>query len=208
MIRVAPGSSPLARGLLRKITPVRVLEGIIPARAGFTCHIQGQLEIVRDHPRSRGVYSVSSSLMVTGQGSSPLARGLRILPHLEGVGVRIIPARAGFTGVKYGTLVSARDHPRSRGVYDMMVVTELQELGSSPLARGLRRVRHVSRAGRRIIPARAGFTAHSGEPAGPRQDHPRSRGVYSICSGATAARNGSSPLARGLPHVIVGAGRQ
>ena len=50
------GSSPLARGL-----PVEELEGgtrfgIIPARAGFTVRRPPPEQMVRDHPRSRGVY--------------------------------------------------------------------------------------------------------------------------------------------------------
>ena len=91
--------------------------------------------------------------------------------------------------------------------------------GSSPLARGLLRVRLPEDMRCGIIPARAGFTAGS-PPSGSasggssplarglptskssgvlsRGDHPRSRGVYygQICGGLGAV--GSSPLARGL----------
>ena len=50
-------------------------------------------------------------------GSSPLARGLRDIPHEIRQGGRIIPARAGFTH-RYGDPARwAEDHPRSRGVY-------------------------------------------------------------------------------------------
>ena len=71
------------------------------------------------------------------------------------------------------------DHPRSRGVYEMPVAQLIVAVGSSPLARGLRR-RGAGRAPRiRIIPARAGFT------------HAAMR--------ASITRSGSSPLARGLP---------
>ena len=57
---------------------------------------------------------------------------------------------------------------------------------------------------RRIIPARAGFT-------GPRpvrrrrraaRDHPRSRGVYPPPGGVDPVQPGSSPLARGLLHLV------
>ena len=54
-------------------------------------------------------------------------------------------------------------------------------------------------AARRIIPARAGFTADPCRPSGPCQDHPRSRGVYIDDMGMFYAIRGSSPLARGLP---------
>ena len=70
---------------------------IIPARAGFTRI--GLLHMLsrRDHPRSRGVYLTCGYEATAYQGSSPLARGLRLLEldrlRCEG----IIPARAGFT---------------------------------------------------------------------------------------------------------------
>ena len=50
--------------------------------------------------------------------------------------------------------------------------------GSSPLARGLREHWQISTSQARIIPARAGFTAHPYTVAGLWTDHPRSRGVY------------------------------
>ena len=52
----------------------------------------------------------------------------------------------------------------------------------------------------RIIPARAGFTHSSGDYQALRRDHPRSRGVYYICAVEVGDTDGSSPLARGLPH--------
>ena len=50
------GSSPLARGLLVDQDPVRRIDGIIPARAGFTPGCPRQRRGCWDHPRSRGVY--------------------------------------------------------------------------------------------------------------------------------------------------------
>ena len=111
-------------------------------------------------------------------GSSPLARGLRLALPDDGALERIIPARAGFT--------KRRPDRFSR------------RPGSSPLARGLHgdvSLRHVTRG---IIPARAGFTGPLREgPARPR-DHPRSRGVYSWGCLTLSRASGSSPLARGL----------
>ena len=91
------GSSPLARGL-RGVGMVRdLVEGIIPARAGFT----GELD----------------PLPAPGCGSSPLARGLH--PFSGGLDDRvgIIPARAGFTLADDVLNLAVTDHPRSRGVY-------------------------------------------------------------------------------------------
>ena len=55
------GSSPLARGLPSAIGNLMGGNRIIPARAGFTVNSVGLLYIFRDHPRSRGVYSVVTS---------------------------------------------------------------------------------------------------------------------------------------------------
>ena len=70
-------------------------------------------------------------------GSSPLARGLLRYGHDEYQKGRIIPARAGFTTTSLTSSPDTRDHPRSRGVYNMIVPISVSWLGSSPLARGL-----------------------------------------------------------------------
>ena len=72
--------------------------------------------------------------------------------------VRIIPARAGFTGGPSGPRVRPADHPRSRGVYCAIFEWAGINAGSSPLARGLRVRGGLYRLEVRIIPARAGFT--------------------------------------------------
>ena len=72
-------------------------------------------------------------------------------------------------------------------------------VGSSPLARGLPPSRRHSQCYSRIIPARAGFTAHRPARVRPGRDHPRSRGVYRHRGSPPAPPAGSSPLARGLP---------
>ena len=52
--------------------------------------------------------------------------------------------------------------------------------------------------GRRIIPARAGFTDTAAKKADANADHPRSRGVYVAGRPGYEHVRGSSPLARGL----------
>ena len=152
----------------------------------------------RDHPRSRGVYAYVVALPSARGGSSPLARGL----HRQHLGDErlggIIPARAGFTPTAHQADGAGRDHPRSRGVYVEVINLTEREDGSSPLARGLRLRQVLARRNRGssplarglpaavcgdhawhgIIPARAGFTGTSTPSQSPRQDHPRSRGVY------------------------------
>ena len=118
----------------------------------------------------------------------------------------IIPARAGFTWVDTPQDYCHQDHPRSRGVYRTPEPRPRRRDGSSPLARGLHRAHADEGVSSRIIPARAGFTLHHHEIISASRDHPRSRGVYGH-SALTARRiGGSSPLARGLPHLGVGGG--
>ena len=178
MVNKTIGSSPLARGLQNNENMGRQQHGIIPARAGFT------------RPDRTGNPG--------NQGSSPLARGLRKNPQDDAGSPGIIPARAGFTATSQTLTTSRRDHPRSRGVYIVWRFSRMLRAGSSPLARGLPRWPRVWTWGRRIIPARAGFTCAGASPGARRKDHPRSRGVYGTCRPGLTSVIGSSPLARGL----------
>ena len=178
MRRSVGGSSPLARGLRDGPGVVVDADGIIPARAGFTPACVRQVLARGDHPRSRGVYNVMQVYAFESEGSSPLARGLRLPEPEPGVVYGIIPARAGFTGVRSSGRRTASDHPRSRGVYTRPAVPAVDDAGSSPLARGLRRAHTDLDAGPGIIPARAGFTRPPSTPTAWSSDHPRSRGVY------------------------------
>ena len=171
------GSSPLARGLHAPGPGDRRPVGIIPARAGFTDPRVARRGRPGDHPRSRGVYAGHDAAPSPHRGSSPLARGLLVLPHVE---------------------IGTRDHPRSRGVYPASTITATSTMGSSPLARGLLPHLRHPRPGRRIIPARAGFTAGRPPARSRPGDHPRSRGVYEMWGPDKPAVLGSSPLARGL----------
>ena len=197
----SPGSSPLARGLQYLIWTGSAEPGIIPARAGFTAGLRGDHRSGQDHPRSRGVYSTTTSATGTATGSSPLARGLHYshADMMEYLG--IIPARAGFTSASRSLSSPSGDHPRSRGVYCAGSHCGRWQSGSSPLARGLPIAAAAASHTARIIPARAGFTGGS-VPAGEAGwDHPRSRGVYRRDTVTAHRGGGSSPLARGLHHL-------
>ena len=151
---------PRSRGVYREYdNNGGFFKGIIPARAGFTWPSAESSAPDRDHPRSRGVYGRSELGNRVGGGSSPLARGLQDLQWLERAHGGIIPARAGFTTRSASAEATASDHPRSRGVYGSAMRSYTLTQGSSPLARGLRIMIVSSTRTRRIIPARAGFTA-------------------------------------------------
>ena len=204
----AKGSSPLARGLLTTAENAALGAGIIPARAGFTAMNVFNRPPKKDHPRSRGVYVPCVTWGEWLQGSSPLARGLRGAGG-EGEALRgIIPARAGFTVEGLVDEAAPRDHPRSRGVYAAFVAASWAAVGSSPLARGLRAGAQARPVGRRIIPARAGFTMAVAMTRGRCPDHPRSRGVYVVRHERAVVLEGSSPLARGLRPPEVGPRRE
>ena len=165
--------SPLARGLRDGLQVVDELRGIIPARAGFTSSSPARSRTHGDHPRSRGVYMLPSTLSRVWCGSSPLAFRKRV--------------------------TMSRDHPRSRGVYLLVASEASIACGSSPLARGLRPGHPGREVLGRIIPARAGFTGSPTCRGGRCRDHPRSRGVYHQPPEDRRGWRGSSPLARGLP---------
>ena len=93
------------------------------------------------------------------------------------------------------------DHPRSRGVYASDELWAKVAVGSSPLARGLRRGDYRDFRDDGIIPARAGFTIRRQLGGDRLEDHPRSRGVYSSDPNPRTLSAGSSPLARGLRPV-------
>ena len=198
--RVVLGSSPLARGLLGVVPPVRAVGGIIPARAGFTHAAGGRAHPAQDHPRSRGVYTGPSPRPPGTPGSSPLARGLRWYAVVRRGPGGIIPARAGFTMTRLTPDFWTTDHPRSRGVYLRPMSVKVSGSGSSPLARGLLGSGSPPEPLKGIIPARAGFTMTRLTPLSWTPDHPRSRGVYDRRAGRRTAAPGSSPLARGLPR--------
>ena len=194
----AVGSSPLARGLPCRSRLSRPNRGIIPARAGFTTFPTTTPPGKEDHPRSRGVYYAPAWRRASWSGSSPLARGLPAGGPLGVEGLRIIPARAGFTPFGEDIPDALKDHPRSRGVYFSPRARARVPPGSSPLARGLHDRGSKGRLSSGIIPARAGFTPSSRSRRPRRSDHPRSRGVYWSSLPDVVVGRGSSPLARGL----------
>ena len=192
------GSSPLARGLRSTGATRGEAPRIIPACAGFTGVSLGFMRNLKDHPRLRGVYPERNRFRHPGQGSSPLARGLR--PPFDGDGNPewIIPACAGFTSWASARRRPTGDHPRLRGVYWSAHRNSVRHGGSSPLARGLLGVVPGYILVMGIIPACAGFTSASSRPSRTRRDHPRLRGVYARGEGEPPRGGGSSPLARGL----------
>ena len=94
------GSSPHARGARAGRGQLLIKGGIIPACAGSTRSPEWGRAFSRDHPRMRGEHSRLPPLASKSRGSSPHARGARLLHHqLLGL-IGIIPACAGSTKAK------------------------------------------------------------------------------------------------------------
>ena len=172
------GSSPLARGTPETGCSERLFAGLIPARAGNTRGIPPGTWKARAHPRSRGEHMRLSVRLFTRLGSSPLARGTpaRAVKMLTTPG--LIPARAGNTVCFLCQSFKLGAHPRSRGEHWGSCAVNGGQRGSSPLARGTRRVPQRQRHPRGLIPARAGNTSDVHEFADGWRAHPRSRGEH------------------------------
>ena len=111
------GSSPLSRGILDCIGRIYSVTRIIPALAGNTRRCPSACGRRRDHPRSRGEYHSGGRRSQTGNGSSPLSRGIQHPWKHQAPADRIIPALAGNTLAAALYLLITKDHPRSRGEY-------------------------------------------------------------------------------------------
>ena len=157
-VRLAGGSSPLARGTRCVFGQSLWCLRFIPARAGNTALIGDDRPAVPVHPRSRGEHTLSSLVGAQSAGSSPLARGTRLRIGSVEWYDRFIPARAGNTAP--GSRRAGRNtvHPRSRGEHPDRMKPLNSWGGSSPLARGTLVAQHDRGPLERFIPARAGNT--------------------------------------------------
>ena len=131
------------------------------------------------------------------EGSSPLTRGKRPVPGLQGGHPGLIPAHAGKTHSTCRTAPGQRAHPRSRGENLGAPDPHTSAWGSSPLTRG----KHHHRCHRRpqpgLIPAHAGKTRPESRRPTDSRAHPRSRGENAWRLRTSQGRGGSSPLTRG-----------
>ena len=152
------GSSPLARGTFREQFKHHGGGRLIPAHAGNTSFSRLNVQPVEAHPHSRGEHCRGHHIGDGFGGSSPLARGtLQRSPHRRRIR-RLIPARAGNTVLRTQMRRRRPAHPRSRGEHTARLRPVAKGDGSSPLARGTRRVGYGRRETFRLIPARAGNT--------------------------------------------------
>ena len=138
------------------------------------------------------------------RGSSPLTRGKPGRVHGVTERLGLIPAHAGKTGSPRRFESYRRAHPRSRGENTRKSVHGSITAGSSPLTRGKPPQR------RSRCPARWAHPRSRGENSGliPFNvglggAHPRSRGENNEEGSTPTVGQGSSPLTRGKPDVLV-----
>ena len=175
------GSSPLARGTPTVSSQPCRGSRLIPARAGNTGMLPAGCEGVSAHPRSRGEHFLITVSAAPRSGSSPLARGTRL--------------------VCSDILIMPMAHPRSRGEHNRLLNAWMHGDGSSPLARGTPYSNRQRLFRVRLIPARAGNTDWPTELPGEPAAHPRSRGEHRSQNVIDTLEVGSSPLARGT-HLL------
>ncbi len=172
------GSSPLARGSPRQDSRPGHHLGLIPAGAGLT-PLPGECADPRQaHPRWRGAHGPASRTPPRSPGSSPLARGSRLVPCPSRPVLRLIPAGAGLTLPRRMRPRQAWAHPRWRGAHRLQLAVPKAGRGSSPLARGSHGPEVPQPRQGRLIPAGAGLTSESGTRVTTTPAHPRWRGAH------------------------------
>ena len=114
---------------------------------------------------------------------------------------RNIPACAGKTDKRFGTLILKPEHPRVRGENIISMVIVHQAKGTSPRARGKPFFVFSLADDSRNIPACAGKTSIKSAAIRQLKEHPRVRGENSVGCVADTIDKGTSPRARGK-HVF------
>ena len=160
------------------------------------------------HPRGRGEHLPAGATVSDWAGSSPRARGTRLVLCLVSLACRFIPAGAGNTLSLSCTVCTATVHPRGRGEHLPDTIAASRDFGSSPRARGTRSQKKMRSVKNGSSPRARGTRRHDQIvddwmgfiPAGAgntRAVHPRGRGEHSEIKRIILRDDGSSPRARG-----------
>ena len=137
------GSSPQARGTPESMESDTGADRFIPAGAGNTATEVGATEVCAVHPRRRGEHPIRCCGIDTLLGSSPQARGTRLVARRGGAIYRFIPAGAGNTPFALTSAIAMAVHPRRRGEHSFSSLRCFRADGSSPQARGTRKNAHA-----------------------------------------------------------------
>ncbi len=110
------------------------------------------------YPRWRGELDRTASVVSSGSGLSPLARGTPVFANLWTIAIRFIPAGAGNTGARNTKPCICSVYPRWRGEHWLCNSSTHDHVGLSPLARGTPVLLFCAVVTDRFIPAGAGNT--------------------------------------------------
>ncbi len=152
------------------------------------------------YPRWRGELDRTASVVSSGSGLSPLARGTPVFANLWTIAIRFIPAGAGNTGARNTKPCICSVYPRWRGEHEMLVSVNAANTGLSPLARGTHILQNTRLISTRFIPAGAGNTRRLISAARDSPVYPRWRGEHTPAALDLKKGRGLSPLARGTLH--------
>ena len=167
------GSPPRVRGKLGGI--IRAAQGvrITPACAGKTSACKLSDYTIQDHPRVCGENGPALCDVREHLGSPPRVRGKPSSIASALRPLRITPACAGKTTLRYRDQFSAGDHPRVCGENPPVCAPYLRRLGSPPRVRGKLSPETQMKEPQRITPACAGKTGHNATSECCTKDHPR-----------------------------------
>ena len=179
------GSSPRVRGKFGVAFTILWNTGLIPARAGKIAESAAQRAPHKAHPRACGENLGDGLADSVTQGSSPRVRGKCARRGGRGWDRRLIPARAGKISSTRPPVLAGPAHPRACGenIIDHRLIVRIP--GSSPRVRGKWSRWRKWRAGRGLIPARAGKIAACGTCASGWSAHPRACGENAPGQSAT-----------------------
>jgi len=111
------GSPPRVRELPYHCIKTQSCFRITPACAGITMHIHASKNVIKDHPRVCGNYTIQARKTRDQLGSPPRVRELLDGTEAWSAGTRITPACAGITWRSRCIIPTRRDHPRVCGNY-------------------------------------------------------------------------------------------
>ena len=191
------GSSPRVRGKRSRTSSNVDMVGLIPARAGKTPTEYADARASSAHPRACGENNPGAATTPPLPGSSPRVRGKLKGSSPLSRGIGLIPARAGKTRRGFGRRPGRRAHPRACGENPRVCGENISGVGSSPRVRGKRPLGPQGQGVDGLIPARAGKTLGVQRGANPGGAHPRACGENRPTMRLRITQVGSSPRVRG-----------
>ncbi len=194
-------SSPHARGCSQDLRDAVEARDVVPARAGVFPTTGARVSPSRSRPRTRGGVPWARLVDAPRGGSSPHARGCS--DHARrygGVGL-VVPARAGVFPRAPGIGGAPSSRPRTRGGVPPASLDLIDDVESSPHARGCSPLGLLRTRSAPVVPARAGVFRPRRCRGLEGWSRPRTRGGVPACDSWRASPVRSSPHARGCsPH--------